>query len=66
MADINCTKTGCGRAFHTIADLVDHVTAQHVSASASSSFTAKLTRPTIDAGSLPASWEAFMVQFRTI
>ena len=63
MASLNCTITGCDRAFHTVADLVDHVTAQHVSASSSSSSTAKLTRPTIDAGSSPASWEAFMVQF---
>ena len=66
MADINCTKTGCGRAFHTIADLVDHVTAQHANASAPpppASSVAKLTHPTIDAGSSPAAWAAFMVQF---
>ena len=63
MGDINCTKAGCGRAFHTIADLVDHVTAQHANASSSSSSAAKLTRPTVDAGSSPAAWAAFMVQF---
>ena len=65
--DIRCTKTGCGRAFHSIEDLVDHVTAQHASAPPPApppvAAVAKLTRPTIDAGASPYAWEAFLVQF---
>ena len=65
--DIRCTKTGCGRAFHSIEDLVDHVTAQHANAPPPApppvAAVAKLTRPTIDAGASPYAWEAFLVQF---
>ena len=70
--EIRCTKTGCGRAFHSIEDLVDHVTAQHtpmppappaLPAPPPAATVAKLTRPTIDAGASPYAWEAFLVQF---
>ena len=67
--EIVCTKDGCGRAFLSVDNLIDHIQLHHMPAPpvrpapAPAASVAKPTRPTIDAGASPYVWEAFVVQF---
>ena len=54
--EIICTKDGCGRAFLSVDNLIDHIQLLHMPAPpvrpapAPAASVAKPTRPTIDAG----------------